>query len=39
MARFRKKLKKRVSKKMFRRSAGTHKKNLRGSPMRGGIRL
>lgn len=27
------------SRKQFRRNAGTHVKNLRGTPMRGGIRL
>lgn len=27
------------SKRVFRKTAGTHKKNFRGSPMRGGIRL
>lgn len=36
----RQKMKKSKSKKLFRKTAGaTHKKNLRGSPMRGGIRL
>lgn len=40
MAKKRKRLTRRKSKKMFKKSAGmTHKKNLRGSPMRGGIRL
>lgn len=35
----RKRMTRRGSKKSFRRSAGTHGKNFRGSPMRGGIRL
>ena len=34
------KLKRSRSRKLFRRTASrTHKKNLRGAPMRGGIRL
>lgn len=28
-----------ASKRNFTRNAGTHSKNLRGNPMRGGIRL
>jgi len=28
-----------ASRRSFRRSAGTHRKNLRAGPMRGGIRL
>lgn len=33
------KLKKGKSKRMFTRGAGAHPKNMRGAPMRGGIRL
>lgn len=36
----RKKLSRKGSKRLFRKTASkTHKKNLRGRPMRGGIRL
>lgn len=33
------KLSKRVSRKHFRRNAGTHPRNLRAVPMRGGFRI
>jgi len=37
---FRKRMKRHKSKRLFSRTASrTHKKNLRGKPMRGGIRL
>jgi len=36
---YRKKLSRPGSKKDFSRKSGTHKKNFRGAPMRGGIRL
>lgn len=37
---YRKKMNRRSDKKRFTRTAkGTHKKNLRANPMRGGIRL
>ncbi len=40
MARYRNKLPRKRSRKMFRKSASyTHKKNIRPVPMRGGIRL
>jgi hypothetical protein len=36
----RQKMKKSKSKKLFKKTAGrTHEKNVRGNPMRGGIRL
>lgn len=35
----RKRMSRRSSKKSFRRNSGAHKKNFRGAPMRGGIRL
>ncbi len=36
---YRKKMGKRKSRKDFTRKSGSHKKNFRGRPMRGGIRL
>lgn len=36
---FRKSISRSASRKLFKRNAGVHKKNLRGAPMRGGIRL
>lgn len=40
MARFRKRMSKKSSRKIFKRGASrVHVKNMRGSPMRGGIRL
>lgn len=36
---YRKKISRRKSRKSFRRNAGTHRKNVMGGPMRGGIRL
>lgn len=35
----RKRIKKSVSKRVFRRTSGTHKLNLKPVPMRGGYRL
>lgn len=35
----RKRMNRRKSRKDFRRKSGTHGRNFRGSPMRGGIRL
>jgi len=39
MAFKRRKLSSKASRKNFRRGAGTHKKNVSKTPMRGGIRL
>lgn len=36
---FRKKMKKRFSKKVFKKGLGVHKKNIKGHQSRGGIRL
>ena len=36
---YRSKMPKRKSRRDFSRKSGTHKKNFRSSPMRGGIRL
>lgn len=35
----RKRLNRRKSRKVFRKGTGTNKRNVRGAPMRGGIRL
>lgn len=39
MGKKRKKLPKRKSRKLFRKTAGTHKRNLSPAPMRGGFRI
>lgn len=39
MARFRKRMSRRSSKRSFRKYSGSHKRNFRAKSMRGGIRL
>lgn len=39
MARYRKRLSKKSSKRSFRKFSGSHKRNFRAKSMRGGIRL